>query len=142
MYRSAFSRDVFAELDRLQRGLQQAFELSPSIRGRGRGFPAINLSSTPTSLEIHVFAPGLDPASLEVQLDKGVLTLAGNRPAALAPDKATVHIGERFEGPFRRVLNLPDDIDAAGISAHYRDGVLHVHVPRRAAAQSRRITVQ
>lgn len=142
MYRTVYSRDVFAELDRLQRGLQQSFELSPSIRGRGRGYPAINVGSTPTSLEVHVFAPGLDPASLEVQVDKGVLTLAGNRPLSSGPEKATVHISERFDGRFRRVVNLPEDAIAEGITASYRDGVLRVQVPRRSAAQPRRIAVQ
>src|ERR1700752_602124 len=44
MYRSLFSRDLFAELDRLQREMQQAFDLSPSIRGLSRGgFPALNM---------------------------------------------------------------------------------------------------
>jgi len=142
MYRTAFSRDVLAELDRLQRGLQNAFELSPSIRGRGRGYPAINVGSTPTSLEVFVFAPGIEPASLEVQVDKGVLTLAGNRQPTSGPEKATVHIGERFEGRFRRVVNLPEDAIQEGITASYRDGVVHVKVPRRSAAQARRINVQ
>ena len=37
MYRALFARDVFAELDRMQREMQEAFDLSPSIRGLGRG---------------------------------------------------------------------------------------------------------
>ena len=46
MYRTLFPRDVFAELDRLQRELTQAFDLSPNIRGLARGsFPAINVGS-------------------------------------------------------------------------------------------------
>ena len=50
MVRSLFSRDLFAELDRLQREVQQAFELTPSIRGFGRsGFPALNVGTTPQS---------------------------------------------------------------------------------------------
>ena len=36
MYRALFARDVFAELDRMQREMQEAFDLSPSIRGIGR----------------------------------------------------------------------------------------------------------
>jgi HSP20 family protein len=142
MYRTPFSRDVFAELERLQRGLQQSFELSPSIRGRGRGYPAINIGSTPSALEVHVFVPGLDPSAFEVTVDKGVLTLAGNRPAVSGPEKATVHIGERFEGRFRRVVSLPEDVIPEGISASYKDGVLRVTVPRRSATQPRRISVQ
>jgi HSP20 family protein len=54
-----------------------------------------------------------------------------------------VHINERFAGRFRRVMSLPDDdIDPSGVSAEYRDGVLHISVKRRQAPQPRRISVQ
>src|SRR4029450_4241489 len=112
MYQSLFSRDVFAELDRLQREMREAFDLSPSIRGIGRGgFPALNVGGTPTSVEIYAFAPGLDPASMEVSLDRGILTSAGARPANLpsGDDDSAVHINERFAGRFRRVVSLSDD---------------------------------
>jgi HSP20 family protein len=145
MYRSLFPRDVFAELDRLQREMQQAFDLSPSIRGVGRGgFPALNVGGTPQSVEIYAFAPGVDPATLEVNLERGVLTLAGERKASLPAkdEKAAVHIDERFSGRFRRVVSLPDDIDPNSVSAAYRDGVLHISVKRRESAQPRRIAIQ
>jgi HSP20 family protein len=145
MYRSLFPRDLFAEFERLQRELGNVLEPSPSIRGLGRGgYPALNVGTTADSVEIHAFAPGLDPASIVVDLDRGVLTLSGERPAALpAPsdEKRTVHLNERFEGRFRRVVSLPDDIDPNGVVAHYRDGVLQVTVKRIAAAQPRRIAV-
>ncbi len=146
MYRSLFARDAFAELDRLQREVSSLFDLSPSIRGLARGgYPALNVGSTPQSVEIYAFAPGLDPANIEVNLDRGVLTLAGER-AASAPTasdaKTTVHLSERFTGRFRRVVSLPDDIDPASVKADYREGVLHVSVARKAAAQPRRIEVQ
>ena len=146
MYRALFARDVFAELDRLQREMHEAFDLSPSIRGIGRGgFPALNIGGTPTSVEIYAFAPGLDPASMEVNLDRGLLTIAGERPANLPSgddDESTVHINERFAGRFRRVVSLSDDVDPNSVSADYRDGVLHIHVKRHESAQPRRITVQ
>ncbi len=145
MYRTLFPRDMFAELDRLQREMQHAFDLSPNIRGVARGgFPAMNVGSTAASVEVYAFAPGIDPAALDVQIEKGVLTIAGERTSALPgkEDKATAHIDERFSGRFRRVVSLPDDIDPNGVSARYRDGVLHVSIPRREAAQPRRITIQ
>ena len=75
MYRSLFPRDVFAEMDRLQREMQQAYDLSPTIRGVGRhGFPALNVGGTPQSIEIYAFAPGVDPATLEVNLERGLLS--------------------------------------------------------------------
>jgi HSP20 family protein len=145
MYRSLFPRDVFAELDRLQREMQEAYDLSPSIRGLGRGgFPALNVGGTPQSVEIYAFAPGLDPAKMEVNLDRGVLTIAGERPANLpsGDDETALHINERFGGRFRRVLSLSNDVDPNGVSANYRDGVLHISIKRHESAQPRRITIQ
>lgn len=145
MYRSLFARDLFSELEQLQREIQQAFDISPSIRGFGRGgFPAMNVGGTPQAVEIFAFAPGLDPASLEVHLERGVLSIAGERKGVLPPEdeKVSVHINERFSGRFRRVLTLPDDADPDGVSAAYRDGVLHVSVKRRESALPRRITVE
>jgi HSP20 family protein len=145
MYRSLFPRDMLAEMDRLQREMQQAFDLSPTIRGLGRGgFPALNVGGTPQTVEIYAFAPGLDPATLDVQLDRGLLTLSGERKTQLPASDGgtTVHINERFSGAFRRALTLPEDADPEAVDARYNDGVLHITVQRRASAQPRRITVQ
>ena len=145
MHQSLFPRDVFAELDRLQRELQQTFDVSPSIRGLARGsFPAMNVGTTARSVEIYVFAPGVDPATIDLQLENGVLIMEGERKTA-APakdDKATLHIDERFAGRFRRVVALPDDVDPNAVVAKYRDGVLHISIQRLEAAQPRRITIQ
>jgi HSP20 family protein len=138
-------RDVFAELDRLQREMQQAVEFSPSIRGVARrGYPALNVGGTPQSVEIYAFAPGLDPAAIEVKLERGVLSIAGERDPEL-PDvegKPSVHVNERFAGRFHRVITLTDDVDPNAIEARYRDGLLHVSIKRQEAAQPRRINIQ
>ena len=143
MYRSLFPRDVFAELDRLQREVHQAFELSPSIRGIARGgYPAMNVGGTPSTVEVYAFAPGVDPVSIDVQIENGVLTIAGERKRDAVGENTTVHIDERFDGRFKRVVSLPEDADASAVKASYRDGVLHVTIARRQAAQPRRITIQ
>ena len=142
IYRTLFPRDAFAELDRLQRELQQSFDWSPSIRGLGGGYPAMNVGGTPRSVEIYAFAPGIDPAAVDVQIEKGVLTIAGERKAEQPPEKATVHIDERFAGRFRRVVTLPDDVDPNAVQAKYRDGVLHISIQRKESAQPRRISIQ
>ena len=139
-----FPRDVFAELDRLQRQMQQAFELSPSIRGFARGgFPALNVAGTPESVEVYAFAPGLEPASIHVQVERGVLSISGERASELpaGEDGPSVHQRERFSGRFHRVITLADDLDPEEVAARYRDGVLHVSVRRKEAAKPRRINV-
>lgn len=105
MYRSLLANDMYAELDRLQREMSRAFEYSPSIRGGVRGgFPAMNVGGAPQSMEIYAFAPGIDPSTIEGQIEKGVLTIAGERPSSLpaGDSKASVHIdpaqkGDRFK---------------------------------------------
>jgi HSP20 family protein len=143
MYRSLFPRDVLAELDRLQREMQQAFHLSPSIRGIARGgFPAMNVGGTPQSVEIYAFAPGIDPATLDVQIEKGVLTVAGERKRDLP--------GEEGHGAYRRAFRrpLPARRHPArrcrpnAVDAKYRDGVLRISIGRKQSAQPRRITIQ
>ena len=88
------------------------------------------------------FAPSMTPEEFDVQVENGVLTISGERKNIVPPEGATIHIGEHFSGRFRRVVSLPDDIEPNSTTASYRDGVLHVCVARREAAQSRRISVQ
>ncbi len=137
LYRGFFPRDLFAELERLQ----HEFDGSPNIRGTTRGYPAMNVGTTPKSVEVYAFVPGMTPEEIEVQIEKGVLTISGERKDTPLPERATVHIDECFSGRFRRVVSLPDDIDPNSSTASYRDGVLHVSVARKEAAQPRRISI-
>jgi HSP20 family protein len=141
---SLFPRDLFAEVDRLQRQMHEAFEFSPSIRGGTRGgFPALNVANTEDSAEVYAFAPGLDPASIHVQVERGVLSISGERASDLpAPGSGgSVHQRERYAGRFHRVVTLSDDLDANDVAAKYRDGVLHISIRRSAAAKPRRVAV-
>jgi HSP20 family protein len=139
--------DLFAEFDGLQRQLDQLFGLRhwpSSIRAATRGaFPALNMGVTDQAVEIYAFAPGLDPAKIDVQVDKGLLTLAGER-ADETPQGETVatYAEERFAGPFRRVVSLPEDADPARVEATYRHGVLKITIPKRESAKPKRVEVR
>lgn len=143
-----FPGDLFAEFEGLQRQLDQVFGLRnwpSSIRAATRGaFPAINMGVTQDAIEIYAFAPGLDPAKIDVSVDKGLLTLSGERAAdtPAAGEKTAVYADERFTGTFRRVVSLPEDADAGRVAASYRDGVLKIAIPKREASRPKRIEVQ
>lgn len=144
MYRTWFPSDLIAEFDRLQRQAQRLAGPATSIRGFGRnGFPPINVGSTPDSVEIYAFAPGLDPTSIDVTVERGVLTLSGQRPSDLPVEskESSVHINERFTGRFSRAVSLSDELDSERVSAKYSDGVLHISVKRKQSAQPRRVDV-
>jgi HSP20 family protein len=144
MIPSMMRSDLFSQFDRLQREMQQVFGMEPDIRGLVRGgFPTMNIGSTPQSIEVYAFIPGVDPDTIDVNLERGVLTVAGERKSELAgaDEQVNLHVNERFAGRFRKVVSLPDDIDPDGVSAECRDGVLHISVKRRQEMQPRRIDV-
>jgi HSP20 family protein len=139
------SADLFAELNRMQALLNQVFPTSgSSIRSQsGAGFPVLNVGTTPTAIEVQALAPGLDPAKLEITVDRGLLVIAGERRSDLPPadERASVYAQERFTGKFRRVVGLPEDADPARVDASYRDGVLRISVAKRESSLPRRIEV-
>lgn len=142
-----FRPDVFRAFDRLWDQMDDALRNtapSSSLRGRGRGFPALNVGTTDESVEIVAFAPGLDPATLEVTVDRGLLTISGERKSALAdlPEGSTVYARERLSGAFRRAVELPRDADPERVRARYVDGCLHITVDRKESAKPRAIPVQ
>ena len=144
MYRTYTSRDLLSELGRLQRQFQRYANTPSSIRGDGRTeFPALNIGGTPDSVEIYAFAPGLDPKSIDVTIERGVLTISGERGSELAGESRgeAVHIQERFVGKFRRAVSLSDDVDPTQVTARYVDGILCVSVKRRESAQRRHIEI-
>lgn len=137
----------FGELERLQRQFDDAFGATArveSIRSGAPGtYPALNVGTTPKSVEVYAFAPGLEADKFNVTLERGVLVLSGERPSTLpeSSERRYVHSKERPSGRFRRTLSLPDDIDPQKVEARYRDGLLHVSIARREEAQPRRISV-
>ena len=142
---TAFPGDLFAELDALQRLLGMGDWQPSSIRAAARGaFPAVNMGTTEEAVEIYAFAPGLNPAKIDVSVEKDLLVISGVR-ASEAPrpsDKLHVYAKERYEGAFKRVVGLPEEVDSSRIEASYRDGVLRIVVPKRESTKPRRIEVK
>jgi HSP20 family protein len=138
--------DLFAELNRLQENFEQTFKPggAGSIRALPRRtFPVINVGSTPDAIEVLALTPGVDPAELQITIDKGLLVIAGERKddAPAADENTAVYAQERFKGSFRRVISMPDDADATRIKATCRDGMLRVTVPRHEASKPRQISI-
>lgn len=138
--------DIFSELNRLQGVLDQVFRPSgrSSIRAlTGATFPVLNVGTTPDTVEVMALAPGLDPKSIQLSVDRGLLVIAGERADSVpeAGDKVSVYAQERFAGNFRRVVSLPEDADPAKVEASYREGILRVTVSKHESSKPRRIEV-
>lgn len=145
--RSPFD-DVFNEFRRLEREVDALLDGGSTVSGSRNirafssgAFPAVNVAATPEAVVVYLFAPGIDPKSLDVSIRQNVLSVAGSRKLQPASN-GTYFRQERYSGDFRRVVALPDDVDAEQVEARYVDGVVHVIVKRRASEQPRRIDVQ
>jgi len=143
---TSFPGDLFADFDRIQRQLDQAFGWPSSIRAVARGsFPAINMGTTQDAVEIYAFAPGLEPSKIELSIDKGLLSITGERGVTTpeeTSDDVNVYARERFAGAFKRVVSLPDDVDASKVDAKYRNGVLSIVIPKLESRMPRRVEVK
>lgn len=85
--------------------------------------------------------PGVDPRAIDVNMEKGVLSVSGERLAATDEETASSRHAERGRGRFHRRFSLPDSADADSITARSANGVLEITIPKLARVQARRITV-
>ena len=92
-------------------------------------------------VELRFDLPGIDPESIDVSVDHGVLTVKASRNEEYTEGEKPV-IRERVMGSYVRRVRLSDAVDAEKIEAGYTDGVLTVHVPVAEAAKPRKIEVR
>ncbi len=85
--------------------------------------------------------PGVDPQDIEVQMDKGLLTIKGERRAESTAETERYSRVERVHGSFHRRFALPDSADPDGITATGSNGVLRIDIPKRPESTPRRIQV-
>jgi len=130
-------RRLESQMDQLSRGSSWPAEIRSMQRGT---FPPLNIGATPERVDVYVFAAGVDPKSLDLSIQQNLLSVAGSRKLEFN-ESANYYRRERFDGDFRRVISLPDDLDPERVEAKYRDGVLQISIQRRESARPRQITV-
>jgi len=86
--------------------------------------------------------PGVDPKDIEIIMDKGVLSIKGERKQETTEENGTITRIERTHGLFHRRFALPDSADADGITATGKHGVLEITIPKRPETTPRRIEIK
>lgn len=107
--------------------------------------PVADISETDKEYLVKAELPGVKPGDIKVTLDKGVLAIEGERKYEKEDRNEKSHRVERYFGSFSRYFTLPDDANGEAIRAEGKDGVLTVHVPKKAAvpaAQPQQIKVE
>lgn len=105
-------------------------------------YPAINIGTTDKSVDVYLFVPGINPDDIELVIEKNMLSVSGERKQ---PDASTDEQGnyrqERFKGAFKRMITLPETVDAETAKAIYKEGVLQISITKRAETQPRQIKI-
>ena len=126
--------DPFRELDRL------TDELWNSTRSAARTFP-MDAYRRGDRFYVHFDLPGVDPGSIDLTVEKNVLTVTAER--AWSPqDGDEVLVNERPRGTYRRQLFLGETLDASGLEAAYDAGVLTLTIPVAEAAKPRKVEIK
>jgi HSP20 family protein len=131
-----------SELDRLTRELFGNFDRVATTPAAGAWIPPVDIVETAEALELRADLPGFKATDLNIEVEKGVLTIRGERKDASEGKAATYHTYERRFGTFVRSFALPRQVDAERVDARYVDGVLQVVLPKKEEAKPRTIAVR
>jgi HSP20 family protein len=137
--------DPLAVLNQLQTELNRAFEgresAAESSGATADWVPAVDIDEYQDRFVLHVDVPGVEPDSIEITLEKGVLTIRGERKGPGDGEGVIHRRAERVSGAFYRRFTLPDTADADNVTASSNDGVLAVSIHKQAESRPRRIVV-
>jgi HSP20 family protein len=105
--------------------------------------PLVDIHEYADRFELYVDLPGVDPATVDLTLDAGILTLSGDRPliAGKAGEEAQGRSIERGHGAFHRRFVLPDTVDGEKVNAAGSQGVLTITIPKQQKARARKIQI-
>ena len=104
--------------------------------------PAVDIIEEKERFVLRADVPGVDPADIEVSMDAGVLSIAGQRAQESRSEDAGLQRMERVSGRFFRRFSLPDTADAEHVKAQCRNGILEVSIPKLPEIRARRIEVE
>ena len=137
-------RDVLGIQDRMNRLFEDFL-----TRGRGREegieagawAPAVDIYETDNDVVVKAELPGVKKDEIGVEVKAGVLTLRGERKFEKEVKEENYHRVERSYGTFVRSFTLPASVEEDKVSARLANGILEIHLPKKAEAKPKQIKI-
>jgi len=134
-------------MDRLHRQIDQIFGdsfASPAASGENSvaWIPTVDIHEEPEKFVVRADLPGVDPKDISITAENRVLTLRGQRRFERSENQKGFERLERVEGSFLRRFTLPNNVQDDQIKARHVNGVLEVTIPKVAAPEPRRVSVE
>lgn len=133
------------ELSSFRRQVDRLFDSflgrEPSLWPKERSIPPIDVIETADEVVIKAELPDMDEKDVSLSLSGESLIIKGERKGEKEEKNKHYHRMERWCGIFERVVSLPVSVDQEKISAHYRKGVLEIHLPKKPEVKPRHIPI-
>ena len=132
--------DPFRELEEMSTRLQRLIGSPLGFQENLTGFdwtPSIDVSETPTAYLIKAELPGVKKEDVHLDMEKGVLTITGERKQEQEHKDEKFHRVESSYGSFMRRFTVPDDANTEGVEATFKDGVLTVKLGKKPAPETK-----
>jgi HSP20 family protein len=137
------------ELEEMEKRLSTVFGRVPVAGGENKEAitvaewsPLVDITEDDKEYVIKAEIPEMKKEDIKVNVNEDVLTISGERKYEKEEKGKKYHRVERAYGSFMRSFTLPEDADAAKVSAEYKDGVLKVHLPKSEKAKPKSIEVK
>ena len=135
--------EPWALVNRLQKDIDRLFSApQTTATDTGAWLPPVDIHEEENQFVLNVDLPGVDPKTVEITSDKGVLSIRGRREDARRESREGYRRVERINGEFQRRFSLPETADVQNIKAKSVNGVLEIAIPKLAQAQPVRIAVE
>ncbi|WP_421656917.1 Hsp20/alpha crystallin family protein [Leptothermofonsia sp. ETS-13] len=120
------------EITSLQREMNRLFDtLSPiSAIDGDRFMPVVEMEETPEAIHLKAELPGIDIKDLDVQVAADSVSISGERKSTSRTEDKGIFRSEFHYGKFQRVISLPARIKNTDVKAEYKDGILHLTLPK------------
>ena len=133
------------EIDSLQREMNRLFDdvftLSPRRQDFSGFTPAAELEESDDAYHLSLEIPGINTDDLDVQVTAETVSVMGERKSSTETNEDGVTRSEFRYGSFRRVMSLPGRIDNQSVVADYKDGILHLTLPKAEEEKNKTVKV-
>ncbi|MBC7348785.1 MAG: Hsp20/alpha crystallin family protein [Candidatus Aminicenantes bacterium] len=137
-------RDIMVLRDRMNR-LFEDLVSSPKFEDtdiiQSTWSPAVDIYETENELVLTAELPGVEEKDVEIKVEDNTLSLKGERKFEKETREENYHRIERAYGSFYRSFSLPNYVDQDKISAEYENGLLKIHMPKKAELKPRKVKI-
>lgn len=103
--------------------------------------PAAELRETAEAIYLKLELPGIEAKDLNVEVTKNAVSISGERKSETKTEEKGVTKSEFHYGKFQRVIPLPAEVENTNVTAEYKDGILHLTLPKTQAEKNKVVKV-